>query len=98
MFNNTVCYIANHKIKKKIMSGVEAGPLEELNALTASDIGDEVAMSPHENESKIKFFEELISVLKPKQNVIECRAITHAQIQKLIAIISEKDSTKRDAK
>ncbi len=49
--------------------------VEELNAVTASDIGDEVATSSHENEIKLKFYEELVSVLKPKQNVIECRAI-----------------------
>ena len=36
--------------------------------------------------------------MKPKQNVIDFRAITHAQIQKLIAIINEKDSTKRATK
>ncbi len=72
--------------------------VEELNAVTASDIGDEVATSSHENEIKLKFYEELVSVLKPKQNVIECRAITEVQIQKLIQIISEKDSTKRDVK
>ena len=49
----------------------------ELNSLTAADIGDDVATSEHEKEMKIKFYDELIEVLKPKQNVIECRAITH---------------------
>ena len=70
----------------------------ELNAITAADIQDEAANSSHETEIKIKFYEELVTVLKPKQNVIECRAITEVQIRKLIKIIGEKDSTKRDSK
>lgn len=72
-------------------------PIVELNAVTATDMCDEEATSQHEVRSKLLFFDELVKELNWKQNKIECRAITNAQIQKLIQIISEKDSTKRQA-
>lgn len=66
----------------------------ELNAPTATDIGDEVAISPQANDCKVKSYDELVANLMSTQNVIECRAITQASIQKWISIISEKDSTR----
>ena len=65
-----------------------------MDAQSAQDIGEE-AISTEELVMKTKFEDELVRILKPKQNVIETRLITNSQIQKLIAIISEMDTTKR---
>ena len=64
-----------------------------MDAQSAKDIGEE-AISTEELVMKTKFEDDLVRILKPKQNVIETR-LTNSQIQKLIAIISETDTTKR---
>lgn len=66
-----------------------------MDATMARDICEDTT-NTQELAMKAKFEEELISTLKPKQNVIECRCIFNDQIQKLISIISITDSTKRN--
>ena len=53
-----------------------------MDAQSAKHISEE-AINTEELVMKTKFEDDLVRVLKPKQNVIETRLITNSQIQKL---------------